>query len=259
VNSAIRSRIDEVMDRHPSEVVMRAFGGAMDLDLDFAGPDRQGLVTALLAQCSEPGDAAFWWRQPVSARTAGLFRVVALTERCEQIPLVRRCPAASCGETFEVELPIGTIARAGATTGTLTVRLAGDRVVAMRLPTGDDLRRWREARPHSQAAALRLMLDSLVLDGEIGPDDEAAVQDRIADSDPLVDFSVSCRCPACGVPSEMHVDLEALALVRLFTRQRALLHEVHRFATHYGWSEADVLAVPAARRARYLALIEDGR
>ena len=248
----------KVMDQ-PSDVVMRPFGSVVDLDLDFTGPDRSGLVTALLAQCGEPNDPAFWWRQPVSARIAALLRVLVLTEGCEQVPLTRRCPAAACGETFEVELPVGPIAGAGAAAAPLTIRLDGDRQVVVRLPTGDDLRRWREARPQSRTDALRLMLDWLVLDGEIGPDDEAAVSALIADRDPLVDFSVSCRCPACGVPADVHVDLEALALAWLFRRQRALLHEVHRFATHYGWSEADVLAVPATRRAHYLSLIEDGR
>ena len=103
------------------------------------------------------------------------------------------------------------------------------------------------------------MLDSLVLAGQAGPEDEAAVSASIAAMDPLVDFTVSCHCPACGAPNEVAVDLEALALARLVGRQWALLQEVHRFASHYGWTESEVLAVPPARRAGYLALIEDQR
>jgi hypothetical protein len=74
--------------------------------------------------------------------------------------------------------------------------------------------------------------------------------------DPLVDFTVSCTCPACGDAQEVAVDLESFALASLARRQRALLQEVHRFASHYGWTESDVLAVPPARRAHYLLLIE---
>ena len=39
-------------------------------------------------------------------------------------------------------------------------------------------------------------------------------------------------------------------------RAGALLHEVHRLASAYGWSEAQILALSPARRAQYLALVE---
>jgi hypothetical protein len=38
--------------------------------------------------------------------------------------------------------------------------------------------------------------------------------------------------------------------------QQVLLREVHEFARHYGWTEAETLAVPRARRAAYLQLLE---
>ena len=40
-----------------------------------------GLVTALLTQCSEHRDPAFWWTQRVGVRTAALLRLVALDIR----------------------------------------------------------------------------------------------------------------------------------------------------------------------------------
>jgi hypothetical protein len=75
--------------------------------------------------------------------------------------------------------------------------------------------------------------------------------------DPLVDFSVASTCPACGATAELPVDLEELALSRFAVRQRALLQEVHVLASRYGWSEDDILALPPARRARYVRMIED--
>lgn len=36
-----------------------------------------------------------------------------------------------------------------------------------------------------------------------------------------------------------------------------LLTEVHALALHYHWSERDILALPRARRRRYLALLAD--
>lgn len=238
---------------------MRPFGDAADLDLDFGHADRPGLVTTLLAQCGALRDPAYWWSQPVGLRTAALLRLVALTEQRDEIALPARCASAACGDTFEFDVPLRGLPGDAADAGPIEVRLDDGRSLTMRRPTGDDLRRWRAVQPASRAAALRVMLDALVVEGQTGPADEATVSASIATLDPLVAFSVSCRCPACGALNEVPVDLEALALGRLVARQRALLHEVHRFASHYGWTESEVLAVPPARRARYLALIEAQR
>jgi hypothetical protein len=234
---------------------MRPFGCAADLDLDFGQADRPGLVTALLAQCAGDRDSQFWWAQPVGERTAALLRLVAATEQRDEIALNSRC--AACGDTFEFALPLRTLPRAASET--VEIRLGEARVLRMRRPTGDDLRRWHAAQPVSRAEAFHLMLESLVLEGHAGPDDEAALSASFESMDPLVDFTVSCRCPACGAAREVAVDLESLALASLARRQRALLREVHCFAVHYGWTESEVLAVPPTRRARYLAFIEEQR
>jgi hypothetical protein len=62
----------------------------------------------------------------------------------------------------------------------------------------------------------------------------------------------------CDVPTEVRIDLEDIALTRLQQQQRALLREIHVLASHYGWTEAQILAVAPARRARYLSLIDEG-
>ncbi|MNH45016.1 hypothetical protein D3C79_1073420 [compost metagenome] len=78
----------------------------------------------------------------------------------------------------------------------------------------------------------------------------------MAAADPLVALAVACECPACGAASEVPIDLDGTALARLAARQRGLLREVHCLASRYGWSEAQVMALPPTRRAQYLALIE---
>jgi len=238
---------------------MRPFGHAEDLDLDFGQSDRPALVTTLLASCSEDGDAAFWWSQPVGLRTATLLQLVVLTEHRADVSLNRRCGAAGCEAVFEFTLPLLALAAADTGGNPVPVHLDAGRTVMLRRPTGDDLRRWRDARPASRAEALRLMFGSLVVDGDARPEDEAAVSASISEMDPLVDFAVSCPCPACGAANDVTIDLEAIALDRLSGRQRALVHDVHRFAVAYGWTEADVLAIPSSRRAQYLTLIEEER
>ena len=235
---------------------MRPFGRAIDLNVDFGQADRPGLVTALLAQCGEQTDAEFWWDQPVGRRAAALLRLFALTEQRDEIALSARCAVAACGELFEFELPLRSLYGTAADDAPLHVRLDDTRAVTIRRPTGADLRRWREAQPASRTDAVRLMLDSLVVAGQVGVEDESSIATSIAAADPLVDFTVSCRCPACRAANEVAVDLEALALASLARRQRALMRDVHLFASHYGWTETEVLALPAARRACYAALIE---
>ncbi len=87
--------------------------------------------------------------------------------------------------------------------------------------------------------------------------DLAALSAAMEAADPLVAFSVRTTCPQCEQPAEIAVDLEAVALSRLRQHQRALVRTVHVLATRYGWSEAEVLAIPARRRSEYLRLIED--
>jgi hypothetical protein len=233
---------------------MRPFGHVVDLDVDFGQADRPGLVTTLLTNCSDRGEAEFWWLQPLGVRIATLLRLVAVTEQRGEISLAARC---GCGESFEFAFPLLSLPGGTSDESPLQVHLDDERTLRVRRPTGEDLRRWRDADPASRADALRVMLDSLVIAGPLAPGDEAAVSASISAMDPLVDFSVSCHCPACGTPNEVAIDLEVMALERLAARQTALVHEVHRFASSYGWTESEVLAVPPSRRAQYLRLIEE--
>ncbi len=247
------------MQSNALDAGMRPFGHAADLDLDLRSPDRAHLVTALLAQCTGGADPAVWWARSVGARTSALLRLVVLTEGRDQVELSARCSAPACGEQFEFALPLGVLAAEPEEDAPIPVMLGPARRAMVRRPTGEDLRRWRAARPSTREAAVRAMLDALSIEGTLGVEDAPAVADALAANDPLVDFSVACRCPACDAMNEVAVDLEALALRRLYARQDALLATVHRLASHYGWTESEVLAVPARRRARYLALIEEER
>ncbi|MES2717447.1 MAG: hypothetical protein V4795_16905 [Pseudomonadota bacterium] len=239
-----------------SSAALRPFGSAADLDLDFGHADRPGLVTALLAQCVGTQDAEGWWQQPVSLRTAALLALVARTEGCSSLAMTARCMAPGCGVDFGFDLPLQGLPAAEAGQDVLTLCLDDRRTLTLRRPTGDDLRHWHAALPADDAAAPQAMLARLVLAGPWQDGDATAVAAAIAEADPLVDFSVACQCPDCGAANSVAIDLEGLALTRLLARQQALLQQVHQLALHYGWTEATVLAVPAARRAQYLALIE---
>jgi hypothetical protein len=136
------------------------------------------------------------------------------------------------------------------------IALAGGGGVELRRPCGDDLRRWRSARPATRSDAVRTMVDSLCVAGAVEDADVDAVAAALAEADPLVDFEVRGRCPACDAAATIAVDLETLVLARLAERQRAIEEVLHRFAQHYGWTEAQSLAVPPSRRQRYLDRID---
>ena len=108
-----------------------------------------------------------------------------MTEGRDEIALSARCSADACGEPFEFALPLQGLPGAQADAGPILIRLDERRSLTMRRPTGEDLYRWRDARPASRSQALRVMLESLVLDGEAQPQDEAAASASIAAQDPL--------------------------------------------------------------------------
>jgi len=245
------------MQPTPADAGMRPFGHASDLDLDLRSADRAQLVTTLLAQCTGSGDTSVWWARSIGARIGALLRLVVLTEGCDEVELSGRCSTPACGARFEFALPLCQLAAERAHDEPIRVALGPMRTATFRRPTGEDLLRWRAAHPHSREAAVRAMLAALALESAVDIEDAPAVSAALAADDPLVDFAVACRCPACGAENEVSVDLEAMALRKLHVRQKRLLAEVHRLASHYGWSESEVLAVPAQRRARYLALIEE--
>lgn len=247
-------------------ISLRAFGRAEDLglalDADLSRSDRPALVTALLALCGSPGDAAFWWSRPVGLRIGALLRLVGLTEETDSLRVALRCVQPGCGERFEADLPIEELAaRAPADSDApLRIDLHDGRSATLRLPTGGDLRDWGAA-PHANSVdavdAVSGVIASLRIAGDLQPGDAAALAEAIAAHDPLVAFSVACTCPACGAEDELPLDLEGLALQRLAQRQQALVRDVHRLASRYGWTEAQALAVPPRRRARYLELIDN--
>ncbi|MGH8581316.1 MAG: hypothetical protein ACREWG_00710 [Gammaproteobacteria bacterium] len=241
------------------QLALRPFSRAEDLELEFDGGDRPGLVTALLARCSDSPSAQFWWTQPVGTRIAALLRLVGLTESADCLPVQARCTEPACAVAFEMELPLAAIVEQTQDSVPLKVVLPDQRMVTLRRPTGEDLRSWHRAHYVSRQEAVAAMIGALVIDGQVTPSDEPALAEALSAWDSLVAFTVSCQCPVCGVENGVQVDLESIAIARLDARQRALLQDVHQLASHYGWTESEVLAIAPARRARYLALIEDAR
>jgi hypothetical protein len=238
---------------------VRPFGRAEDLDIPFSGTDRPALVTALLSHCGEGMDAEEWWSQRVGTRIAVVARIAALSDGRHSLPVQLRCGGDACGSAFEIALPLDALDAGAGPADCVSLTLPDGRQATVRPPTGSDQRAWSRRSYASRREAVAAITDALVIEPRLSPDDDEAVEAvaaALADHDPLVSFMVSCTCPACGQPHEMAIDLERLALERIAACRQALLQEVHLFASTYGWTEHQVLAIPPDRRARYRELIE---
>ena len=77
--------------------------------------------------------------------------------------------------------------------------------------------------------------------------------------DPLVNFSITTLCPYCETVNTYRTDLEKFSLGSLYRAQLRLFKTIHRLASHYHWSERQILATPPWRRSFYLSLIDEER
>lgn len=106
--------------------------------------------------------------------------------------------------------------------------------------------------------AARALLARCTLAGDLALIDDAAlrqVEDALEALDPQADLVLALQCVACGHAGGAQLDAGALLWEEIEAHARVLLGEVHRLASAYGWSEAQILALSPARRASYLAMV----
>jgi predicted RNA-binding Zn-ribbon protein involved in translation (DUF1610 family) len=226
-----------------------------DLDVEFDAGDRAEIATAVLAGCALAPDGAALGSErarglPIGTRLRALVAITRLSGRRE-LSRVFRC--AGCGEEFEVDIALDTLASAQeAAEADVPAAVDWDGATyRLRRPTGDDLLRWCD-RPPS---------DAEIAEALGGPDEApaellAAFEASLDAADPLVDAAVRSTCPACGTAFELPVDLEGELLALARRDQDELLEDVAALAGAFHWSEHDILALPPSRRRRYLAMVE---
>jgi hypothetical protein len=255
-------------------LALRRFGlHESDLDVDFNRAPHPVLVTEILERCTttsagEKIDHRFFWDLTVGKRIECLLNLISTGESPE-ISLQFRCPAAACGQESEAELSVAEISQlqAQAYAQNCVSFEIEDAAVTFRRPTGYDQLRWLQTRFDGEQAAIREMLQTLLIQTSEFVADEDAITDQLItvveqamdEVDPLVNFTLSLHCPYCGEESVCEIDLETLSLRRLRQAQLGLISSVHRLAAHYHWTEAEIFAVPYWRRTYYLRLIESSK
>ena len=131
-----------------------------------------------------------------------------------------------------------------------------------RLPTSRDLAavageaamRRRGARP-TRASWLARCLTERRLRPAWSDREIDAVGERLAEADPMAEILLRFDCPDCGAAYDEMLDLPSFLWAELEGSARGLLAEVDHLARAYGWSEAQILSLSAARRHVYLEMV----
>ncbi len=152
----------------------------------------------------------------------------------------------ACGEVLEVELPREEVAAAPDPAPRVEISAPVPR--RFRLPHLSEI----SLAGQPIALAARCALD----DG--GPLPEVfldALDTAWAKADPVAEIILDLACPVCGETVMARADLALFVAHDLDLKVQGLVAEIHALAHAYGWTEAEVLAVPPGRRRAYGALI----
>jgi len=180
-----------------------------------------------------------------------------LTSFGSQVDALTACQA--CGATLDVALSLTELlpGQDGAEDPApeRTLPLASG-VVTVRSPTVRDLLaaaadrdpRGELVRRCAQRAGAAVEL------ADLGPGELALVDEALEELSGLGLITVQAACPDCGQPVAALLDPAALLWQQVQGAAPALLRDVATLAAAFGWSEREILALPAARRYVYLQL-----
>jgi len=237
---------------------VRAFGcAAADLDIGFGLRPADELATAVLARCVGVDEAAVaGWS--LARRLQALLAVRLADDGDAHAPALTHCSA--CGEGFEIDIELARCVAAADDEALAWTSPEGHALV-LRLPCGRDLADWRSRQLHDErriAASLVVSIDGQAPAAgfEMPGAWLEALAERLAERDPFTALLVDAPCPDCGHVNPTDVDLEALLLHDFSVRQRRTLEDVALLARAFHWSEAQILVLPAWRRAHYIARLD---
>lgn len=206
------------------------------------------LLDALRAGMGEADDPAD--SLPVGRRDRAL---IGLRRRLfgDRMHCAGNCPR--CAARVELDLDLGRMQADAPPAELALVRMNGG-AWRLRPPTTRDIARVLAAPVSGRVEALvrRCALDPLP--DPLPPGLVAAASVALQEADPDAEITLALTCPDCGTDWEAPFDIAACLWGDVVLAARRLLREVHHLATAYGWSEAEILAVPPRRRREYLLI-----
>lgn len=178
------------------------------------------------------------------------------------------CPA--CGAMVEVTVDVRTIFPVvtriplpGETSRPPVEIDAEDFIVQAVVPTVQDVEAIVSTVPPEEG--VRMLLRRCILRAEkrgnpcevddLPQEVCALLEERMAEADPLGDVHFSICCPGCDHRWPVPFDIVAYFWSEIHLAAMRLLRDIHALASAYGWREADILMLSAARRRAYLELV----
>jgi hypothetical protein len=228
-------------------------------------PPRRALTLLALACPESPPEALA--ELPVGRRDA---RLLALRERIfgRRLAAVADCPR--CGERLELAFDVDEVRTPeGGESGepaAIELRTMGWEL-RFRLPNSLDLAALAAMptvtpEPGIESARQALLARCLLsarkesgeeaAAGDLPEEVAAAVAERMAEADPQAAVLLALSCPTCEWSWQAPLDIGDFLWSEVDALAYRLLDEVHLLARAYGWREADIVALSAARRRFYL-------
>lgn len=199
-------------------------------------------VAALEALSSRSGHA-----NGMSAMTLGdANRLFWSLRPSGRAPVQSQLQCVGCGDWLELPLPAG-FAVPDSRKDRVTIEHDG-RTYTLRQPTHADLVTGMEAGGPPKFPVEVLSPGAPWKDADFR--DKAAM--ALDKADPGLDLVFDVTCEQCGTETRGQLDPFAFFWSALKVRANALLNEITRLASAFGWSEQDCLAVSPSRRRLYL-------
>jgi len=172
----------------------------------------------------------------------------------------------ACGETLELGLSVADLLDACAGDGQARDAHAAapsGATVRVRAATGTDHELAARRAAVDPVAAASELVERCVIEAR-GPDGEPCALDAelrelaaslLAQLDPDAEIALRGVCPACGETVTAVLDPGGYVWSELEQWRARTELEVHVLASTYHWSEAEIVALDPARRARYIELL----
>lgn len=142
-----------------------------------------------------------------------------------------------------------------------TVLAPGGRELRVRAPTTRDLLAACERADPARALVSACVSDAAGAPAdpdELGEETLGMVDAAAEELAGAAATMVRATCPECGADVAAPLDVGALLWDRVARAAGEALREVAELAAAFGWSETEILALPAVRRGAYLELARGG-
>jgi len=208
----------------------------------------------ILAAASPGASRAALADLPIGERDARLLKLRALVFG-PQAEAFTECPR--CQARLEFPIDIEALGRSApshpADTPTRHETKKNGITTHFRAPTSRDLAAVVTAANNEDA--VRLLVQRCSARKDLPNEKVEALGRAILKADPWAEITLHLTCPACAHEWDLLFDIVEFFWREISAQARRLLREIDALARAYGWTEREILSLPAQRRQSYLEML----